>query len=125
MEREEALQIIKNHCHLSKDLEDACAYFLPEIKECVDERIKKALIDFFSKGAENNAMTNGVADKDILAWLEKQGEEKHSVIPSRETILNIWDLGNEWKELTKGSISTEHGTQLEFIQKHWGEGSYI
>ena len=47
----------------------------PELKES-EERIRKALIDFFNRGAENGEQTNGVCDKDILAWLEKQGEQK-------------------------------------------------
>ena len=67
---------------------------------------------------------NRPLEKEHLAWLEKQCEQKFSNIPSRETILAIWELGNDWKELTNGSISTEHGTQLEYIQKHWQESSY-
>lgn len=43
----------------------------PELVENEDEKIRKALIDFFSRGAENE-QTNGVFDKDILAWVEKQ-----------------------------------------------------
>ena len=45
-------------------------------------------------------------------------------VPSREYILNVWELGNYWKELTNGVCNTEHGTQLEYIQKHWKEGDY-
>lgn len=57
--------------------------------------------------------------------LEKQGEQKPIMnVPTREVILAIWDLGNEWKELTNGSISTEYGTQLDYIQKHWHESEY-
>ena len=44
----------------------------PELKESEDERIRKMLIEFFSKGAEYNSSTNGISDKDIVAWLEKQ-----------------------------------------------------
>ena len=67
---------------------------------------------------------NRPLEKEHLAWLEKQGEQKSLNIPSRETILAVWELGNDWKELTNGSISTEYGTQLEYIQKHWQESSY-
>lgn len=56
--------------------------------------------------------------------IQKQGEHSIYNVPSREAILSIWDLGNEWKELTGGSISTEHGTQLNYIQKHWSESEY-
>ena len=47
----------------------------PELAESEDERIRKMLIEFFGKGAECNGSTNGISDKDILAWLERQGEE--------------------------------------------------
>ena len=58
-------------------------------------------------------------------YIEKQGEQKPIMnVPTREVILSIWDLGNEWKELTNGSISTEYGTQLDYIQKHWYESEY-
>lgn len=48
----------------------------PELKESEDERIRKALIEFFRLGAKNNETTCDVSDKEILAWLEKQGEHK-------------------------------------------------
>lgn len=96
----------------------------PELQESEDEKIRKELIAIYSVGAKVNAKTGDIPDKDIVAWLEKQGEQKSSNIPSRETILAVWELGNDWKELTNGSISTEYGTQLEYIQKHWQESSY-
>lgn len=50
----------------------------------------------------------------------KIGEKKPIMdVPTREVILAIWDLGNEWKELTNGRISEKYGTQLDYIQKHW------
>lgn len=48
-----------------------CEHIFPELKESEDEKIRKTLIKFFSKGAEYNSSTNGISDKDILAWLEK------------------------------------------------------
>ena len=60
-----------------------------------------------------------------LLGFEKQGEQKFIInVPSRDVILSVWDLGNEWKELTNGNISTEYGTQLAYIQKHWHESEY-
>lgn len=47
----------------------------PELAKSEDEKVRKALIDFFGKGAKYGGQTNGVYDKDILAWLEKQGEK--------------------------------------------------
>ena len=62
--------------------------------------------------------------EDAKKEIEKQDEQPIYKTPSREIILAIWDLGNEWKELTNGSISTEYGTQLDYIQKHWEESEY-
>lgn len=120
----------------------------PELKESEDEKIRKALIRFHKSTID----VDGIKGEDIIAWLEKQGTsytkrdvddafvegmafakdelekqgEQKSIlnVPLREVILSIWDLGNEWKELTNGSISTEYGTQLDYIQKHWTESEY-
>lgn len=48
------------------------------------------------------------------AYLEKQKEQ--NVVPSRETIFGIWQLGNLWKENPekRGGL-----TQLQYIQKYW------
>lgn len=49
---------------------------VPELAESEDERIRKVLIDIFNVGAHNGGRTNGVSDKDIIAWLEKQVKQK-------------------------------------------------
>ena len=91
----------------------------PELKESEDDGIRKEIIS-----ALKWANHKGVYDKHI-AWLEKQGEQNPIMnVPTREVILSIWDLGNEWKEITNCCISTEHGTQLDYIQKHWHESEY-
>ena len=95
----------------------------PELKESEDERIRKELIKYFSEGREYLSLIP-YNKEEVLTWLEKQGKLSIYNTPSREIILAIWDLGNEWKELTKGCISTEYGTQLEYIQKHWQENEY-
>lgn len=61
-----------------------CEYIFPELKESEDERIRKTLIDFFNRGAENGAQTNGVCDKDIIAWLEKQKTSEEALQYLRE-----------------------------------------
>ena len=87
----------------------------PELQESEDERIRGAIIDHL----KDYNLT------EWAAWLEKQGEQNPIInVPTREVILAIWDLGNEWKELTDGDISTEYGTQLDYIQKHWHESEY-
>ena len=111
----------------AKDTVDFLEDSFPELKESDNEKIRKTLIRFFKDNYPNETeMYDGtVTVGKALAWLEKQCEQKPIVnIPSREVILSIWDLGNEWKELTNGSISTEYGTQLNYIQKHWEESEY-
>jgi len=66
-----------------------------------------------------------ISHADYVNWLEKQGENKSIInVPPREVILSIWALGNRWEEITNGIISTEHGTQLNYIQNHWHESDY-
>lgn len=77
MERKKAIEIVKKiyneYLFLKKDKE-AMVTLIPELKENEDERIRKTLIEFFSMGAKYNCSTAGISDKDILAWLEKQGQ---------------------------------------------------
>lgn len=99
-----------------------CEIIFPELKESEDEKIKEDLIQWINDFPDT--IWRGHYKKDILAWFEKQGEQSIYNVPTREIILAIWDLGNEWKELTKGSISTKYGTQLNYIQNHWHESEY-
>lgn len=45
----------------------------PELKESEDEKIKKAIIEFF-ESEDDNTTYSLVRKKDIIAWLEKQGK---------------------------------------------------
>ena len=46
----------------------------PGLKESEDERIKKAIIEFF-ESEDDNTTYSLVRKKDIIAWLEKQGKK--------------------------------------------------
>lgn len=48
----------------------------PELKESVDERIRKALKQGFFEYGNSFTTFGGIQVGDILAWLEKQGEQK-------------------------------------------------
>ena len=97
----------------------------PELKESEDKQSKKWILEYLYNGLRKSDEQFKGQFKAAIAWLEKQGEEKSIInVPSREVITSIWDLGNEWKELTNSRISTEHGTQLDYIQKHWHESEY-
>ena len=106
--------------------EEAEHYF-PELLESEDERIRKAIKKALQVRCDGSRIISDepVTLEEAIAWLEKQGEQKHIInVPPREVILSIWDLGNEWKELTNGCILPEYGTQLDYIQKHWHESEY-
>ena len=44
-----------------------------ELKESEDERIRKAIVEFF-ESQDDNTTYSFIPKKNILAWLEKQGE---------------------------------------------------
>ncbi len=98
----------------------------PELKESEDEMIRKELLEHCKILAKPYIQTGNKCPQiqSWIAWLERQGELPIYNIPSKEIILAIWDLGNEWKELTGSSISTEYDTQLNYIQNHWHESEY-
>lgn len=50
----------------------------PELAESEDKRIRKALIHFIKQGEIKGTIRTylGVTEKEMLAWLEKQGEQK-------------------------------------------------
>ena len=50
----------------------------PELKESEDEKIKKAIIEFF-ESEDDNATYSSIRKKDIISWLEKQGKEEYAL----------------------------------------------
>ena len=58
----------------------------PELAENKDEMIRKALKQYFVNSFQNNGVAAicGVHVKDVLAWLEKQGQVKESTISQHE-----------------------------------------
>ena len=75
MEREEALEIArrlyKNSLFLKKDKE-AMVTLIPELAENEGERIRKSIIAIINNYVDNS---NTFKPK-MIAWLEKQGEQK-------------------------------------------------
>jgi len=55
---------------------DTCEYIFPELAESKDERIVNALISHLTVYEKNTVTINCVPVQDILAWLEKQKEQK-------------------------------------------------
>jgi hypothetical protein len=77
--------------------QEAAEKYFPELKESEDERIMKELIKFFRMGAKYNSSTNGIPDKDIVAWLEKQNKQKPAWSEDDEGICRaiINDIAND------------------------------
>lgn len=66
----------------------------PELKESEDEKIRKALIRYFTLSDEhayNEAC--GVSYRDIVAWLEKQGEQKPTDNEMKELLQTEYEKG--------------------------------
>ena len=124
MERKEAIEIVRNNFPNERiQLIEALETLIPELRESDDEKIRKWIIDDIRDNMYEEPLNNTEYKRKgekAIAWLERIGEG----IPSKETVLNVWDLGNIWKELTNGASNTEHGTQLEYVIKHWKEGEH-
>lgn len=81
MKREEEIRIAQEllSCGaLSKEACDAIKADFPELCESDDERIRKALIKEFKKKLENGFswMPYDIPNHAVLAWLEKQKEQR-------------------------------------------------
>ena len=77
---EESLERLKGLIEVTR--EDKCAIMeedliniFPELKESEDEKIKKELIFYLGDMPEDTELRNGVTNRDVLAWLEKQSEK--------------------------------------------------
>lgn len=59
-----------------KNYRESLEIIFPELKESRDERIRKALKEYFINSFQNNGVAAicGVPIKDVFAWLEKQDE---------------------------------------------------
>ena len=55
------------------DVKQTLEYLFPELAESDDEMIRKELIEYFEWNAQ---LLNNFDNKDVIAWLEKQGEQK-------------------------------------------------
>ena len=62
---------------------ESLSYVFPELKESDDEKIRKEIIEYFKKYPALSLGDYNV--QDILAWLEKQGEQKHA-----KNIVETW-----------------------------------
>lgn len=79
MDRNKAIEIVKSHYPANKQmLNEALEFLIPELKESEDEKIRKNLIELFHDTVSNDEIFSdyGLDKTEVLAWLEKQGEQK-------------------------------------------------
>ena len=106
------------HIYTDPSVKEEDKYYIevifPELAESEDERIRKALIKYFTLSDDNaDYQCCGVHYKDIVAWLEKQGE-----------------ISKEWSEMKVANIQTELQKMVNLKQKTeqveqkaaWSEG---
>ena len=76
MTREEAIRIIESNCSCTDSkLREACAMFIPELKEDKDEKIRKALVKVFEEKVQKSfEWKDGIPNNAVLDWLERQKE---------------------------------------------------
>ena len=74
---------------ISQNTIDYLTNVFPELKEFEDESIKKALIFYLGDMPEDTELRNGITNRDVLAWLEKQGEQKPFEMITAEESLGI------------------------------------
>lgn len=53
-----------------------CEYIFPELKESEDERIRRIVYGWINTQPSSFFDLNRISKEDMLAWLEKQGEQK-------------------------------------------------
>lgn len=90
---EKTLEVIKEILGSGEDtiktsrLQSSLKVIFPELEENEDERIRKALIEYFGEQCDMSDW-NGVYGYQVLAWLEKQSQE-----PKKVSIWKHWKDG--------------------------------
>ena len=86
MTKETAMKILKELHSKSLFAErTALETLIPELKESEDEKIRKALVRFHKSTID----IDGIKGTDILAWLEKQGEQNFTDNKEKLDLLNF------------------------------------
>ena len=86
MDKKEAIEIIKNEQFQNGPLLEALKTLIPELQS-EDERIRTTLIRLFTEDTANHY--GGFTKKQVVSWLEKQGEQKSDYNPYKVTVESI------------------------------------
>lgn len=76
MDYEKKLALAKEAYDSGSYDKETIEYIFPELKETEDEKIRKALLEYFAEECDT-ATINGVYCHKIYAWLEKQKPIEH------------------------------------------------
>jgi hypothetical protein len=117
--------------------QEAAEKYFPELKESEDERIKKELILFFTERAKHteDSTFNGLSSKEIIAWLEKQGEQKpdeskgmnlveEKMTPFQREVFGIIDLDIENEQGLKqvcDKLLTLASNEIKLKSAEWSD----
>ena len=135
MERKEAIKYVKTHLLDEKYNIEALTTLIPELAESEGEKIREAAKHGLQQlGWEH---INGIKIKDILAWLEKQGEQKRvwseedenglgdalwcckqaaSIAKDENDMGNIW-FAKDWLKSLKGRVQPQQKQDEQMIAK--------
>jgi hypothetical protein len=97
MDYKEKLRLAKEALDSGSYDRETIEYIFPELKESEDERIRKTLIRFHKSTID----VDGIKGEDILAWLEKQGEQKDinpTLLENSPILSNSAKTGKNWTE---------------------------
>jgi hypothetical protein len=80
MTREEAIEVYNGL--INAKIREAFEFFVPELRESEDERIRKAIIEFIKQGSINGSLRSclGISEEQMIAYLEKQKEQKEQMM---------------------------------------------
>ena len=72
----EALERMESYVKDGRFSQAFAALIFPEFEESDDEKIRKWLLDLYSKFNPDDNAIKGIPFSHVIAWLEKQGEQK-------------------------------------------------
>ena len=114
----------KDHILYERDITD----IFPILKESEDEKIRKALIDYFddaNKADENPLQSYGIHTDKAIAWLEKQGERQTPQNNERAWLYLVADVLT-WREGIGQYLDNPKVQELaKKLQKEYGQKLYI
>ena len=108
----------------NNDVKHIVGQLFPELAESENERIRKALITFFSRFPYNNMEDAGINAKDVISWLEKQAEHANFLskiqVGDKVTRNEAGVLVN-LSQLKRVAKPEENKGNIEEISPNWSE----